>query len=185
MKNIPVALANRPGPPMAMGEHQRSAPEKAGTSHQYEIHVEWTGNQGEETRTYRSYRRDFAVSSEGKAPIAGSSDPAFRGDPARYNPEDLLVASLSSCHMLWYLHRCAASGVTVVSYPDNARGVMREAEDGSGAFSRVELQPRVRITDPAQRDTALELHHRAHAMCFIANSVNFEVVLTPEIMSEV
>src|SRR4051812_4317414 len=100
--------------------------------HIYRVHTQWTGNQGEGTKTYQGYRRDHVISAEGKPEIAGSSDPKFRGDPSRYSPEDLLVSSLSTCHMLWYLHLCAVNGICVVGYEDNAEGFMDEGNDGSG-----------------------------------------------------
>jgi organic hydroperoxide reductase OsmC/OhrA len=143
-------------------------------SHHYAVTVEWTGNDGRGTPDYASYRRDLAVRAEGKPEIVGSSDAAFRGDAARYNPEDLLVASLSACHLLWYLHLCATHGISVASYVDRAHGTMEVAPDGGGRFTEVVLRPHVRIAsgDPVR---AKELHGRAHELCFIANSVNFPV----------
>jgi organic hydroperoxide reductase OsmC/OhrA len=150
--------------------------------HAYEVRVVWTGNDGQGTKTYKGYRRDHAISSAGKPPIDGSSDPAFRGDRARYNPEELLVASLSSCHMLWYLHLCAVNGVTVVDYQDAASGTMQETDDGSGAFTKVLLKPVVKISAGDDRAKALALHHEAHRLCFIANSVKFPVEVAPQIV---
>jgi organic hydroperoxide reductase OsmC/OhrA len=150
--------------------------------HTYLTQVDWTGNTGEGTRTYKGYGRDHTIVSDGKPPIMASSDPAFRGDATRYNPEELLVASLSACHMLWYLHLCAANQVTVIEYSDRASGVMEEAEDGAGAFVRVELRPVVTILAGEDRAKALALHGEAHRYCFIANSVKFPVEVTPEIM---
>ena len=147
--------------------------------HTYQVRVDWTGNDGEGTKTYRSYRRDHTITSVGRPPIGGSSDPSFRGDPSRYSPEDLLVASLSSCHMLWYLHVCAVNQVTVVSYQDDAVGHMDETTDGSGAFVRVVLRPKVQITPDSDPAKALALHHEAHRFCFIAKSVNFAVDVEP------
>jgi organic hydroperoxide reductase OsmC/OhrA len=152
--------------------------------HTYGIQVNWTGNDGEGTRTYTSYRRDHTVSAEGKAPILCSSDPHFRGDATRYNPEELLIASLSTCHMLWYLHLCADNGVTVLDYQDAALGWMAEHEDGSGEFVRVLLRPRVKILAGHDRTKALSLHHTAHGLCFIARSVNFPVEVEPEIVED-
>ena len=150
--------------------------------HTYEIQVEWTGNNGEGTKTYKSYRRDHIIVAAGKPVIAGSSDPAFRGDPARYNPEELLVASLSSCHMLWYLHLCSINQITVVDYRDAAQGVMQETEDGSGSFEHVTLKPRVTIALGNDKEKAAALHHEAHQLCFISRSVNFSVEVSPEIV---
>ena len=151
--------------------------------HSYAVSIEWTGNTGEGTKTYRSYRRDHTISAQGKPSIAASSDPAFRGDAMRYNPEDLLVASLSGCHMLTYLHLCAVNNVNVIAYRDDASGVMREREDGGGAFSRVELRPKVTVST-GDRVTAQELHEKAHHLCFIASSVNFPVEVVAEIVED-
>jgi organic hydroperoxide reductase OsmC/OhrA len=153
--------------------------------HTYNVRVDWTGNDGEGTKTYKGYRRDHTIASEGKPPIQGSSDPAFRGDRARYNPEELLVASLSSCHMLWYLHLCSANGVTVLEYSDAASGDLQEGNDGSGEFVRVLLRPAVKIAAGDDRTKALALHSEAHRLCFIARSVNFPVDVAPEIVGAV
>jgi organic hydroperoxide reductase OsmC/OhrA len=149
--------------------------------HSYEVGVHWTGNDGDGTKTYRSYRRDHTIAAEGKPQILGSSDPSFRGDRARYNPEELLVASLSGCHMLWYLHLCSANGVTVLDYHDAASGVMEEGDDGSGEFVRVVLRPAVKISAGDDRSKALALHSEAHRLCFIARSVKFPVEIAPEV----
>jgi organic hydroperoxide reductase OsmC/OhrA len=149
--------------------------------HYYELQLIWTGNDGEGTSAYTSYRRDHLVVASGKPEIPGSSDPAFRGDPSRYNPEELLVASLSSCHMLWYLHLCAVNQVIVVSYEDRPRGVMEEDGEGSGRFTEVELQPAIVISPDSDQATAAKLHVEAHRKCFIANSVNFPVRISPKI----
>src|ERR1035438_2154799 len=150
--------------------------------HSYGVRAEWTGNDGDGTKSYKSYRRDHAISVEGKVPIQGSSDPSFRGDRSRYNPEELLVASLSACHMLWYLHLCSANQVTVLDYRDYASGVMEEGNDGSGEFVRVTLRPRMKISHCDERARALALHNEAHRLCFIARSVRFPVDIAPEIM---
>ncbi len=149
--------------------------------HAYAVVVRWSAGDGDGTATYRSYSRDHSIGADGKAEIGASSDPAFRGDASRYNPEELLVASLSSCHMLWYLHLCAINGIVVVAYRDDAAGDMEENPDGSGQFARVELRPAVTLAS-GDANRALELHHEAHRLCFIARSVNFSVVVTPEIV---
>ncbi|MGI0130393.1 MAG: OsmC family protein [Thermoplasmata archaeon] len=142
--------------------------------HQYRATVAWTGNLGSGTRQHAGYRRDHIVTFPGKAPLPGSSHPEYRGDPTRYNPEELLVAALSACHMLWFLHLCADAGLEVEEYTDDAEGVMETDADGSGRFILVTLHPRVTArAGPIQR--AAELHEKARAMCFIANSVNFPV----------
>jgi organic hydroperoxide reductase OsmC/OhrA len=150
-----------------------------GKVHEYSTQVIWTGNEGTGTSAYRAYRRDHDISVPGKPLIAASSDPAFRGDPARYNPEEIFVASLSSCHMLWYLHLCADAGILVMSYVDEARGIMMETEDGGGRFTEVVLHPRVQVAAGSNIDVAARLHEHAHQKCFIANSVNFPVTCMP------
>jgi organic hydroperoxide reductase OsmC/OhrA len=147
--------------------------------HVYNIAVQWTGNQGSGTSAYNAYSRDHVIEASDKPPIEGSSDPAFRGNVRRYNPEDLLVASLSACHMLWYLHLCAEAGIIVISYVDDAVGIMEEVEDGSGRFALVTLRPKVMVEAGADLVRADTLHHEAARKCFIANSVNFPVVLEP------
>lgn len=145
--------------------------------HTYDIQLAWTGNDGAGTRDYRSYRRDHEIRAAGRPVLAGSSDPAFRGDPARYNPEQLFVAALASCHMLWYLHLCAVNGIVVHDYRDEAQGEMEEGANGAGQFSRVVLRPRVRLSGDAAKARAL--HAEAHGYCFIARSVNFPVTIEP------
>ena len=149
--------------------------------HAYQVQVRWTGNDGEGTKTYRSYRRDHAIASAGKPEIPASSDPAFRGDRSRYNPEELLVASLSSCHMLWYLHLCSANQIVVLEYHDTAEGVMQENADGSGQFVRVTLKPAIKIAKGNDLSKARALHAEAHHLCFIARSVNFPVEVSAQV----
>ena len=151
-------------------------------SHQYTTHVRWSAN-GEGTKSYRSYSRNFTISAEGKVDIAGSSDPAFRGDALRYNPEELLVASLSSCHMLWYLHLCSVNEIAVLDYRDAATGTMEE-RDGSGQFVRVTLRPAIEVSAGDDLARAIALHEEAHRLCFIARSVNFPVDVEPEVTAE-
>jgi organic hydroperoxide reductase OsmC/OhrA len=148
-------------------------------SHRYETTVTWTGNEGAGTASYSGYRRDHVIVAGAAPPLPGSSDPGFRGDAGRYNPEQLLVAALSACHMLWYLHLCSAAGVAVVAYEDSAEGVMGEDAAGSGRFTEVTLRPRVGLADERERVRAEELHEAAHRMCFIANSVTFPVRCQP------
>lgn len=149
--------------------------------HHYQVQTQWTGNLGQGTQNYRAYERAHEITSSGKAPIAGSSDPAFRGDATRYNPEELMVASLSSCHMLWYLHLCSTAKVIVTSYVDQATGTMSETADGGGHFTSVVLQPNITIDPGGDLTLAAQLHERAHQLCFIANSVNFPVRCEPTI----
>ena len=144
--------------------------------HRYKTELRWTGDNGTGTSAYHAYRRDHEIVGAGKiGPIPGSSDPHFRGDGSRYNPEELLVASLSSCHMLWMLHLCASAGIIVTAYSDSAEGIMQENPDGSGEFVSVTLHPRITITDAARVDEAMDLNERAHGLCFIARSVKFPV----------
>jgi organic hydroperoxide reductase OsmC/OhrA len=151
-------------------------------NHHYRISSRWTGNSGSGTSAYRAYSRNLEINAAGKgAPIPGSSDPFFRGDGSRYNPEELLIGSLSACHMLWVLHLCADSGIVVTEYEDDAAGEMVEHPDGSGEFRRVVLRPRMTITDVARVEDAAKVHHRAHEVCAMARSVNFEVTCEPEI----
>ena len=143
--------------------------------HHYSLLVEWTGNLGAGTSSYRAYSRDHDISAEGKVSIAGSSDSAFRGDSSKYNPEELLLASLSSCHMLWFLHLCAERKIVVTAYNDQPKGIMMETADGSGRFREVCLQPLISLEDSTQETKLDVLHERAHSLCFIANSVSFPV----------
>jgi len=152
--------------------------------HHYRITTIWTGNLGTGTSDYGGYSRDHEITIAGKsAPLPGSSDAALRGDPARYTPEELLVASLSACHMLWFLHLCADAGIVVTKYEDASSGEMSEHADGSGEFTRVMLRPRAVITDPARIADAIALHARAHELCFIARSVNFAVEQEPVVVA--
>jgi organic hydroperoxide reductase OsmC/OhrA len=150
-------------------------------THRYAVEVVWTGNRGEGTAGYRAYGREHEVTAEGRPALHGSSDPAFRGDPERWNPEQLLVAALSECHLLEYLHLCAEAGVVVVAYEDKADGVMEQTEDGGGHFTEVTLRPVVTVAEESMAEPARELHGPAHELCFIASSVNFPVRHEPEI----
>lgn len=151
-------------------------------THTYGAYVHWSSAAGEGTTGYRAYSRDHTIGVSGKPEIAASSDPAFLGTASRYNPEELLVASLSSCHMLWYLHLCAVNGIHVLEYRDAASGEMEEQE-GSGQFVGVQLRPMVTIAGRSLRGRALALHHDAHVQCFIARSVNFPVRVLPQVVS--
>jgi len=144
--------------------------------HTYTSRCVWTGDLGEGTATYRAYSRDHVIEIEGKARIEGSADPAFRGDASRLNPEDLFLASISSCHMLWYLHLCAEAGLVLRAYEDDAKATMREGRTG-GAFEGAVLRPRCRFEGRIGPELARHLHHEAHRHCFIANSVSFAVTI--------
>lgn len=151
-------------------------------THRYQTQVVWTGNLGQGTASYRAYERSHEIVVEGKPLIPGSSDPAFRGDKAKYNPEELLVASLSACHMLWYLHLCAEASIVVTHYLDQAVGTMLETKDGSGRFVEVVLKPVVTLAPGSDRNQAQKLHEQAHRFCFVANSMNFPVLCEPSIL---
>ncbi|MFF2347288.1 OsmC family protein [Pseudarthrobacter sp. NPDC058119] len=147
--------------------------------HRYALTVQWTGNLGAGTSSYRGYSRDHDVAIPGLPVLKGSADPTFHGDRERYNPEQLLLAALAQCHMLSYLHVAVKHGVVVTGYRDEATGLMRLNRDGSGQFERVVLNPHVRVADAAQADLAASLHHEANQVCFIARSVNFPVEHQP------
>jgi organic hydroperoxide reductase OsmC/OhrA len=151
-----------------------------GKTHTYRVDVVWTGNRGSGTRDYRAYGRDHLIRAAGKPEIAGSSDPAFRGDADRWNPEELLVASASACHELWYLHLCAEAGVVVLAYEDAAEGTMAEDRDG-GRFVEIVLRPTVTIGADSDAARAESLHGEAHRRCYVANSVNFPIRCLPTV----
>lgn len=148
--------------------------------HNYQLDITWTGNNGTGTSGYRDYERSYTVSGSNKVTIQSSSDPAFRGDKTKYNPEELLLAALSGCHMLSYLHLCATAGVIVIEYSDNATGVMVQSADGKGRFETVTLHPNVIVSDASMIQRANDFHKKASAFCFIANSVNFSVLHEPQ-----
>ena len=149
--------------------------------HHYALETEWTGNRGVGTADYKSYGRDHVVRAAGKHDLEGSSDRSFRGDADRWNPEELLLAALSQCHMLSYLHVAASHGIVVENYTDAATGTMEQTHNGGGHFTLATLRPRVTIS-AGDLALALELHHEASAKCFIAASVNFPVKHEPEIV---
>jgi organic hydroperoxide reductase OsmC/OhrA len=150
-----------------------------GHLHQYKAATHWVGNRGSGTSDYKSYDRNHDITIDGKQPLLCSSDPNFRGDKTRHNPEELLVASLSGCHMLWYLHLCAVNGIVVIEYADEASGKMEENQDGSGQFIEVLLTPKVTVLESSMIEKANALHHEANKMCFIARSVKFPVKHQP------
>ena len=148
--------------------------------HKYTVDLVWTGNTGTGTASYRSYERAHEIRATGKEALLGSSDPFFRGDRTRWNPEELLVSALASCHMLAYLHLCAVAGITVTAYTDAPQGHMVE-KDAGGSFTSVVLRPEVTILQKDLIARAIELHHQAHKDCFIASSVNFPVTCEPQV----
>lgn len=150
--------------------------------HHYKATIEWTGNKGSGTSGYAAYERSHTIFIEGKKPLEASSDKPFRGDATRHNPEDLFLTSIASCHMLWYLHLCADNGIIVESYTDYASGLMEtRKEDGGGKFTEIVLAPVIVVQDISMVDKAYQLHKRAHELCFLAASVNFEVIVQPKI----
>ena len=146
-------------------------------THSYALEIEWTGNLGTGTSGYREYKRSHLISAQGKVPIQASSDPAFRGDASAYNPEELLVASISSCHMLWFLHLCADAGIVVNNYTDKPIGLMEEGVGIPGRFTTVTLRPKVGLVNKEDAGQLQRIHEEAHKLCFIANSVNFPVTI--------
>lgn len=148
-------------------------------THRYPVTIRWTGNRGDGTAHYRAYGRDHDILVDGKPVLAGTADPAFRGDPGRHNPEEMFVAALSACHMLWYLHLCSAAGIVVTAYADRAEGTMEIQPDGGGRFTRVVLRPEVTLRRAADAGRAEALHAEASARCFIANSVSVPVEHVP------
>ena len=152
-----------------------------GRQHNYLLQIRWTGNKGTGTSDYRAYERSHTISIDNKADILVSSDVAFRGDKTKHNPEDMLVSSVSVCHMLWYLHLCADAGIIVTDYTDNATGVMEESATGGGRFTEITLHPIVTVTDGSKSEQAKALHKKANELCFISNSVNFPIKHEPVI----
>ena len=148
-------------------------------THHYNVTTVWNGNLGEGTKTIRSYDRSHSVSITGKPELQLTTDNPAVGDQSKLNPEDLLLTAISSCHMLSYLYVCALEGIIITEYTDNATGIMIENETGGGCFKEVTLNPICKVADESMIEKAIELHHKAHEVCFIANSVNFEVKCHP------
>lgn len=150
----------------------------------HHVSTRWTGNRGTGTSAYRAYDRTWDLETPGKPVVHCSNDPHLGGDRTKYNPEDMLLAALSSCHMLWYLHLCADAGVVVTGYEDRAEGEMAMHRDGSGEFTRAVLRPVITLAGGADEAKAAALHGKAHEFCFIARSVNFPVACEPEFQRE-
>jgi len=146
--------------------------------HNYNVHIVWESKNG--TVDYKSYQRDHTISITNKPIIEASSDPSFGGNPVKYNPEELFLASIANCHMLWYLHLCAINNIVVIKYEDSARGIMTEQTDGSGRFTEVVLHPIVTVLSKEMINKAESLHKEANKFCFIANSLNFAVTHQPK-----
>lgn len=143
--------------------------------HDYTTRIDWTGNRGEGTAHYKAYDRTWNIAVPGKAVVPCSNDPLLGGDPSKMNPEDLLLSALSACHMLWYLHYASDAGIVVTAYSDAPLGVGEVGRGGAGRFVRVTLRPEVRVRPGTDLAAAEAIHHRIHAVCFIARSVNFPV----------
>ena len=150
--------------------------------HTYELTTVWTGNNGDGNKNVRTYDRSHTVSIKGKPELLLTTDNAAVGDQSKLNPEDLLVSAISSCHMLSYLYLCSLDGIVVTAYTDNAIGIMIENANGGGSFKEVKLNPKVQVAAESMVAKAMELHHKAHEICYIANSVNFEVRCEPIVL---
>jgi organic hydroperoxide reductase OsmC/OhrA len=150
-------------------------------NHVYSVTVTWTGNHGQGTSGYTAYGRDHVISAPGKPAISGSSDPAFRGDGTRWNPEELFLAALSACHKLWYLHLCAEAGIRVLTYVDECIATMEDNGLAGGRFTGATLRPAVTMQPGHEVDRARAPHQTAHEKCFLANSVNFPVQVVPAV----
>ena len=143
--------------------------------HPFEARIVWTGNRGEGTRRYRGYDRTWDMVTPGKPQIGCSNDPGLGGDPAKYNPEDLLLSSLAACHMLWYLHLASAAQINVLQYEDDPIGLGETLPNGAGRFLSATLRPRIQLVTGSDPEKADALHHEIHKYCFIARSVSFPV----------
>ena len=152
--------------------------------HSYVAKIAWTGNRGEGTRSYRGYDRNWEVRTAGKPVISCSNDPLLGGNPGLPNPEDLLLSSLSACHMLWYLHLASEAGIVVTAYEDEPVGIGETSPNGAGRFLSATLRPKVRVRAGADLARAEALHHEVHQYCFIARSVNFPVACEPSFVEE-
>ncbi|MFZ1571218.1 MAG: OsmC family protein [Candidatus Kapaibacterium sp.] len=152
-------------------------------NHQYKLTLKWTGNKGQGTNDYAAYERSHNINIENKVELQCSSDAPFRGDYTKHSPEDFFLASVSSCHMLWYLHLCADSGIVVLEYTDFAEGILSVFKDKVGCFTKVILNPLVIVSESSMIEKAIELHNKANQNCFIANSLNFKVDHIPTIKS--
>ena len=152
--------------------------------HLFKAEVKWTSNQNQEDSTKRFYSKSHTVLIEGKPILNVSAAKAFKGDSEKYNPEDLLLSSLVSCHMMSYLYVCSQNGIEVLEYSDNAEATLEVSPDGSGRFVTITLNPEVKISNSSQIQLALGLHQKANQLCFIANSCNFPVLHNASCVAE-
>ncbi|MEM8686346.1 MAG: OsmC family protein [Pseudomonadota bacterium] len=143
--------------------------------HDFTAQVVWTGNQGEGTKSYRSYTRNWSVTTPGKPEIHCSNDPLLGGDPSLHNPEDMLIATVSACHMLWYLHLASAAKIVVTGYVDTPVGTGQSEPDGTGRFIKAVLKPVIEVERGTDLEKADQIHYQIHNHCFIARSVNFPI----------
>jgi organic hydroperoxide reductase OsmC/OhrA len=144
-------------------------------THHYDLNLVWTGASLGPTESYATFSREYRIDIKGKPSISGSADPGYHGDPALANPEEMLLAALSACHMLSYLAVCAFSKIRVLSYEDSASGTLGETGPQRSAFTEAVLRPRVLVAAGSDATKAKALHEQAHKICFISNSVNFPV----------
>ena len=149
-------------------------------SHEYKSRLVWDGNRGDGTSSYAAYGRDYRIVIDGKQDLSGTANPAFRGDAAKHDPEDLFLAAIVSCHMLSYLALCARAGINVVAYEDDARGTLVLDAGGGGRFEEVTLRPVVTIAG-GDLEKARALHDKAHELCFIANSCSVPIRHEPTV----
>ena len=154
------------------------------SAHDFTARIRWTGNTGDGTRHYKAYTRDWALATPGKPEIACTNDPRLGGLPNLYNAEDMLIAALSSCHMLWFLHLASDAGLIVHSYVDEPLGHGTSLPDGTGRFTAATLRPRIGMAAGSDPKLADEVHGRIHAHCFIARSVNFPVTIKASYVEE-
>ncbi len=151
------------------------------TEHEYTTRVIWTGNTGEGTKTYKGYDRSWDIAAPNKPVIHCSNDPLLGGDPTLMNPEDLLLSSLSACHMLWYLHLASKEKIIVQSYKDIPVATGETLPNGTGRFLNATLRPRITVSSGSNTERAGSIHDEIHQYCFIARSVNFPVSYEPTI----
>jgi organic hydroperoxide reductase OsmC/OhrA len=152
--------------------------------HQYNTQIIWTGNTGKGTETLNGYRRDYVIEVEGKPEIPGTSEISVQSNKVRYNPEELLQAAVSSCHMLWYLYLCAQKGIIITEYVDKSRGTMESVDQGGGRFTNITLGPKIKIKGKADLNVLNDLQDQAHHLCYIANSCNFPIAHEAEYFFE-
>ncbi len=151
--------------------------------HEYKLSLTWTGNEGKGTADLSSYKRSYQSAVEGKPILEGSADPSYMGDPTKWNPEEMLLSSVASCQMLWYLGLCAMKKIAVTKYKDSPEGVVTTEAGGGGTFTEIILRPQIEISDAAQLEVAKSLHEEAHKKCFVANSLNCPIKIEPTVIA--